>query len=114
MAVQPPVGCQTPMQPPPAPPKAADRCTTNASDCPSDTGVPLEVFEEGLKASNSFLVDCREQTHRCNRLRDLMEECQSACEAAFARCRMPCRERKSRSSAANGEAKLVPPKIADS
>ncbi|CAE7250461.1 unnamed protein product [Symbiodinium sp. CCMP2592] len=82
-------------------------------------GVPLEVFEEGLKARrsarrllkakeidaescqatrvmcegafksmrNSFLVDCREQTHRCNRLRDLMEECQSACEAAFARCR---------------------------
>ena len=25
---------------------------------------------------NSFLVDCREQTHRCNRLRDLLEECQ--------------------------------------
>ncbi|CAE7299841.1 unnamed protein product, partial [Symbiodinium pilosum] len=82
-------------------------------------GVPLEVFEEGLKARrsarkllkakevdvescqvtrvmcegafksmrNSFLVDCREQTHRCNRLRDLMDECQTACEAAFARCR---------------------------
>ena len=33
-------------------------------------------------AGNSFLVDCREQTHRCNRLRDLMEECQPLGHAA--------------------------------
>eukprot|EP00931_Biecheleriopsis_adriatica_P058537 TRINITY_DN34884_c0_g1_i1.p1 TRINITY_DN34884_c0_g1~~TRINITY_DN34884_c0_g1_i1.p1 ORF type:complete len:124 (+),score=28.88 TRINITY_DN34884_c0_g1_i1:44-415(+) len=36
---------------------------------------------------DSYLVDCREQTHRCNRLRDLLEECQQACVAAGARCK---------------------------
>mmetsp|Transcript_15957 Transcript_15957/g.35140 ORF Transcript_15957/g.35140 Transcript_15957/m.35140 type:complete len:114 (+) Transcript_15957:30-371(+) len=83
------------------------------------TGVPLEVFAEGLQARkaarrlvkadeadeerckhtkmlcegafrnmrDSYLADCREQTQRCNRLRDLMDECQMACEAVFAKCR---------------------------
>eukprot|EP00435_Cladocopium_sp_Y103_P034269 s643_g8.t2 len=72
------------------------------------TGVPLEVFAEGLQARKAarrlvkaeetdeerckhtkmlcegafrsmrdcYLADCREQTQRCNRLRDLMDECQ--------------------------------------
>ncbi|CAE7227641.1 unnamed protein product, partial [Symbiodinium sp. CCMP2456] len=137
MPVQPSVGSQTPMQPPPALAKAASpnqtayrrfvaRCTTNASDCSNGTGIDTNHCSSGRAVSldrrlvhepissynrqepagkldfmlplgakellnrcvgNSFLVDCREQTHRCNRLRDLMEECQSACEAAFARCR---------------------------
>eukprot|EP00930_Biecheleria_cincta_P053507 TRINITY_DN39026_c0_g1_i1.p2 TRINITY_DN39026_c0_g1~~TRINITY_DN39026_c0_g1_i1.p2 ORF type:complete len:116 (+),score=22.40 TRINITY_DN39026_c0_g1_i1:36-383(+) len=82
------------------------------------SGVPTEVFEEGLQARrrarqlvraadieheecdrvrimcegsfrnmrDSYLMDCREQTHRCNRLRDLIEECQEACKAAGHRC----------------------------
>ncbi|CAK9009593.1 unnamed protein product [Durusdinium trenchii] len=82
------------------------------------TGVPLEIFAEGLRARTDarrlvkaeaseerceytkmlcegafrsmrdcYLMDCREQTKRCNRLRDLMDETQIACEAAFAKCR---------------------------
>mmetsp|Transcript_79042 Transcript_79042/g.218782 ORF Transcript_79042/g.218782 Transcript_79042/m.218782 type:complete len:119 (+) Transcript_79042:64-420(+) len=37
---------------------------------------------------DAYLSDCREQTRRCNRLRDLLEECQTSCEAALQRCRV--------------------------
>mmetsp|Transcript_55404 Transcript_55404/g.171659 ORF Transcript_55404/g.171659 Transcript_55404/m.171659 type:complete len:114 (+) Transcript_55404:108-449(+) len=36
---------------------------------------------------DAYLADCREQTRRCNRLRDLLGEVQDACEAAGQRCR---------------------------
>mmetsp|Transcript_38375 Transcript_38375/g.114643 ORF Transcript_38375/g.114643 Transcript_38375/m.114643 type:complete len:115 (-) Transcript_38375:132-476(-) len=36
---------------------------------------------------DAYLADCREQTRRCNRLRDLLGECQDLCEAAGQRCR---------------------------
>ncbi|CAE8677181.1 unnamed protein product [Polarella glacialis] len=84
------------------------------------TGVPLELFAEGLQARRGarqlmrledsevtpaicsqnkilcegsfrnmrdcYMMDCRTQTKSCNRLRDLIEECQISCEAAFHRC----------------------------
>eukprot|EP00933_Yihiella_yeosuensis_P021844 TRINITY_DN17244_c0_g1_i1.p1 TRINITY_DN17244_c0_g1~~TRINITY_DN17244_c0_g1_i1.p1 ORF type:complete len:138 (-),score=20.53 TRINITY_DN17244_c0_g1_i1:171-539(-) len=41
------------------------------------------------KMRDAFVVDCHNtlKNHRCNRLRDLLEECQETCEAAFRKCK---------------------------
>merc|ERR1712194_325891 len=34
-----------------------------------------------------YMMDCREQTRSCNRLRDLLTDVQLGCEDSFKRCR---------------------------
>eukprot|EP00403_Amphidinium_massartii_P041546 CAMPEP_0178437620 /NCGR_PEP_ID=MMETSP0689_2-20121128/35108_1 /TAXON_ID=160604 /ORGANISM="Amphidinium massartii, Strain CS-259" /LENGTH=103 /DNA_ID=CAMNT_0020059871 /DNA_START=36 /DNA_END=344 /DNA_ORIENTATION=- len=38
---------------------------------------------------DAYLVDCRESSKSCNRLRDLIGEVQIACESATKRCEKP-------------------------
>ncbi|CAK0858644.1 unnamed protein product [Prorocentrum cordatum] len=48
------------------------------------------LCESGFRSMrDAYMTDCREQTKRCNRLRDLMAECQDLCEEAFRRCSPP-------------------------
>eukprot|EP00747_Dinoflagellata_sp_TGD_P163814 gnl/TRDRNA2_/TRDRNA2_182917_c0_seq1.p2 gnl/TRDRNA2_/TRDRNA2_182917_c0~~gnl/TRDRNA2_/TRDRNA2_182917_c0_seq1.p2 ORF type:complete len:144 (-),score=18.67 gnl/TRDRNA2_/TRDRNA2_182917_c0_seq1:14-409(-) len=43
--------------------------------------------ENGFRTlRDAYLNGCMKQTHRCNRLRDLLGECQIQCEAAEKRC----------------------------
>ncbi|CAJ1354310.1 unnamed protein product [Effrenium voratum] len=69
--------------------RKAARKLVKDSDVDAERCQHTRVLCEGAyrKMRDCYLADCREQTQRCNRLRDLMDECQIACEAAFSKCR---------------------------